>query len=94
MRKLYGKLPTALDIQNVTAEIKVLGGREHLLSPMLQATFHLQIKSAGNQLKNISLDIENLKLLTFLNATNLRSKISNSWKKLSATLVMAESYCE
>lgn len=94
MRKLYGKLLTALDIQNVAAEIKILRSREHLLSPMLQATFHRQIKSAGNQLKSISLDMESLKLLTLLNAKSLRDKISNSWKKLNATLVMAENYCE
>lgn len=94
MRKLYGKLPTELDMQKTTDEIATLGDQEHLLSPSLQSTFHGQVISAKSQLEDISIDMKDLKVLSFLKSKILRNKISNSWLRLSATLAMAKSYCD
>ncbi|MCB0415173.1 MAG: hypothetical protein KDD50_12615 [Bdellovibrionales bacterium] len=92
MRKLHGKLPTELDMKNTMTEIAIIDSYENLSSPLLRNAIDLQMKSARNQLHKINKDIANLKSLTLIKPNVLRDKISNSWLKLSATLVMARSY--
>lgn len=78
MRKLYGEMPTELDLENTKVEINNLERQNNFLNPKIQLTFCAQIDSARSQLKAIVVDLQKINLLIFAQSRLLRNELSTS----------------
>jgi len=93
MRIMTNGLPTEDDMAQTDIEIQNLCEQETALLPALQASFHDLMKSAQKQLKDIYQELADPRMKIVSRSIELKKLILKHWGKLSATLVMAESYC-
>jgi hypothetical protein len=93
MRTNINTLPSEEDMTQTGLEIQNLCDQEKALLPQLRSAFHELMTSAKWQLKEIYQELADPRMRIQSKSIDLRNLIHKHWGKLSATLVMAESYC-
>jgi hypothetical protein len=93
MKKIVNTLPTENDMAQTGIEIQNLCHQENALLPQLRSAFHELMTSAQWQLKEIYQELADPRIRIHSKSMDLRQMVLKQWSQLSATLVMAESYC-